>query len=349
MSRASSLAVIVRKVACLSVMGAAASAPASYAQSQPTYRAAEWAKIVAAAKAEKKVLLYSTGLPAIHDRVKVDFENANPGLVLEVHRLVGFELTSRIEQERASKTDGGDVAIVTDMLWIDKQAQERLLRAPAGPALQEWPSRYLRAGVAPMIGLESHAIVYNVNRVKVPITGYRDLVKPENKLKLGGLSIVAPVVAAFYDWLEKNSGPDFLKNFAASKPGIHGGHPPSTQAVASGEIDATIASNPNTALPLIAQGAPIKMVMPNPSFAFVFVSAALGNSRRPNAGLVFLDYLMSRRGQTTWHAYAQTASPLKGIPGAQDPSQVNAWEPEKWPPEAVKAYTERWNAIVRGQ
>lgn len=337
-------------VSCF-LFASAAFAPHSLAQPPGSgYRPDDWTKIQEAAKGEGKVMLYSVGIPAIHDRLRADFKQANPGLVLEIFRPAGsFALISRVEQERLSKADGADIVIVTDTLWLEKLAEGRFLRAPVGPSAVGWPGQFLSRGVAPFIALEPHAIVYNTNLVKTAITGYKDLVKPEAKLKLGSVNIIAPVVVAFYDWLEKTAGPDFLKNFAAAKPNLYQTHTTATQAVASGEIAATVASNTTTAMAIIAEGAPVKMVVPNPGLAFIYAAGVLTTSKRQNAALILMDYLMSRRGQTMWNGRGTTASPLKNIPGALDVQTITPWDAAKYPPEVVKAYTERWNSIVKGQ
>jgi iron(III) transport system substrate-binding protein len=98
----------------------------------------------------------------------------------------------------------------------------------------------------------------------------------------------------------------------------------------------------------VAQGAPIKVVTPKPSFGFGYFGAALGWAKHPDAALVFLDYLMSSRGQEAWNGTGGLASPLPGIPGAVDASSVTPYDPSAYTTDKVKAVTATWNALFNG-
>ena len=98
---------------------------------------------------------------------------------------------------------------------------------------------------------------------------------------------------------------------------------------------------------MVAQGAPIKVVLTNPSFASSDAMVVLAWAKRPNAGLVFLDYFMSRRGQTVLTGGGDFASPLSGIPGSLDMKAMNSWDPMKYPPEVTKPYIEKWNKLFK--
>ena len=75
--------------------------------------------------------------------------------------------------------------------------------------------------------------------------------------------------------------------------------------------------------------------------------AALAHAKRPNAALVFVDYMMSRRGQTAWNGSGESASPLAGIPGSLDAKTMQPWDPFRYTPEFQKAYLAKWNKIFK--
>ena len=91
------------------------------------------------------------------------------------------------------------------------------------------------------------------------------------------------------------------------------------------------------------KGAPIEYVVPNPGIGNRYAMAAFGWSKRPEAALVLLDFLMSIDGQTAWHGRGESASPRAGIQGDLSSSAVTHWVPEDFPPDIVKRSTERWN------
>lgn len=315
------------------------------ARAQPV-APAEWTRINDAAKGEGRVVLYTGLVASMTDRLKADFEAVNPGIALVSTRVVGSAILPRLDQERAAGADGADVAIAVETVWMEDRARENALRKPVGPAAATWPQDFALRGVIPVLSLEPFVIAYNTNLVKPPIATYADFLRPELK----GRKFAAPVLSstaliAWYDWLEKTQGSQFFQAFAAQLPRHFTSSIPATQAVASGEVVAAILSTPASIFPLTSQGAPVKMVVPSPSLGFQWGGAILGWGKRPNASYVLMNYLMSPRGQAIWNGRGDSASPLPNIKGSLDARSIQAYEPAKYTPEVVKAYTERWNSL----
>lgn len=306
-----------------------------------------WDAIVAAATKEGRLMLYSGAVPAVTDRLKADFEKTVPGIVLEVHREASGPMLAKLEAERKNSADGADMVITTEVLWLDGRQKEGVLRAPAGPAAQAWPAAYLRGKAVPVLSLEPLMITYNTNLVKTPITGYQDFLKPEFKGRFATTTLASITVIAWYDWLDKAIAPDFTAKLAAQQPRHYVGTITSTQATAAGEVVATVYSNPGAAVPLVEQGAPVKMVFPKPGFGFRYGGGLLAWAKRPNAAQLFMNYLMTARGQTAWVGSGGIASPLPNIPNALDVSAITAFDPAAYPPEVVKTVTEKWNKLFK--
>jgi iron(III) transport system substrate-binding protein len=332
----------VQAVAML-VAGAAACLPAlAVAQS-----AGNWDAVMAAARKEGRVLLYSGAVPAVTDRMKRDFERAVPGIVMEVHREASGPMLAKLEAERSTNADGADLVITTEVLWLDNKQKEGVLRAPVGPSAQSWPAAYMRGPAVPVLSVEPLMIAYNTNSIKTPITGYQDFLKPEFKGRFATTTLASLTVIAWYDWLDKAMGADFTAKLAAQQPKHYVGTITSTQATAAGEVVATIYSNPGAAVPLIEKGAPIKMVFTKPGFGFRYGGGLLAWSKRPNAAQVLMNYMMSPQGQTAWVGPGGIASPLPNIPNSADASAIQAFEPSAYPPEVQKAVTEKWNRLFK--
>ena len=326
-------------------------AMSSWAQTgaAPAAGADAWKSVVAAGQKEGRVALYSTAANPLLARLKVDFEAANPGIVLELSRYSTGELLSKVSQERATGADGADVIIATDIAWAEERLKEGAVKAPNGPNVKTWPSKYLLRGAIPVLSLEPIIIAYNTNLVKVPIDGYPDLLKPELKGKLGTMDLSATSVIAFYDWLEKTHGAEYLARFARQQPKLYPTAPSGGQSVASGEIPAVSFMSPANIAPLIKQGAPVKLVFPQPRFGFRLVGVELGWSKRPNATQVFMDYVMSPRAQAVWHGSGESASPLKNITGSLDADSIEPYDPAPYTAEFVKTYTAKWNGLFKGR
>lgn len=310
---------------------------------------AAWKAVQAAALKEGKVVLYAAPTPPTLARLKADFEKAHPGIALEPVRMVGGVLTGKFETERDAKADGGDVLVAPELLWLDTAAKQGALKAPTGPAARGWPAKYMIGGVAPMLTLEPMVMVYNTNLVKTPVTGYQDLLKPEYKGRTGTFGPIAPVVVAWYDWLEKTHGADFLGKYATQDPKVYPSSVASTQAVASGELMLNTFSQVAFAQPLIDQGAPMRIVMPKPAFGIAYGAGIVGWSKRPNAAQVLVDYLMSPRGQAAFIGKGEMAAVVPNVPNSMDPNAISVFEASRFTPEVVKAFTERFNNTFKAR
>ncbi len=306
-----------------------------------------WPSVLDSARKEGRVVLYSQQVPQQIAQIKADFEKAFPGITLEAARLTGTAANIKLDQERAAGVDGGDILITGEVVWLADRAKEGGLRKPIGPAAQSWPAKYLLHEAIPVLGLDLFVIAYNTNLIKTPVSGYQDLLRPEFKGRLGTTEVQAIAIVAFYEWLEKTQGGDFLARLAAQGPRIYTGAVPNAQATASGEVAATTFSVSAVLKPLIENGAPMRIVVPQPGLGLRYGAGIIAGSRRPNASQVLLDYLMSPRGQTAWHSQGISASPLPNIPGSQDASSIQAFDPAVYDKDSVSNYKRKWDLLFR--
>lgn len=322
---------------------------AAFAQASPATKASsdEWKAIVAAAHKEGSANLYGSISPEKLDEIKADFQKVYPGIRLEAVRYSSGPIITKLDQERQTGADGADVAVSTEVVWLEDRIREGAIKAPVGPSAATWPATFTLASVAPVLAMEPIIIAYNTREVKAPITGYKDLLNPELKGKIGMLDLVASIVVAYYDWIDKGQGGNYISRLGTQQPKIYTSSPTGGQSVASGEIPIILFVNPASVLPLIKLGAPVKMVFPNPSFANRLVGGVLGWAKRPNAAQVLMDYLMSTRGQTVWNKSGDSASALPNIPGALDSKTLDLVDLRPYDREAVNAYRVRFSALFK--
>ena len=339
-----------RAIALATMLALGAALPAGHAMAQANSRnvpAAEWAKIQEAARKEGKVVVYATMGPAVHDRIVEAFNANNPGIKMELVRIVGSALTAKVEQERlAPNVAGGDMMLTADIRWASDAVKKGYLKTPVGPAAAAWPDAWMRGGQVALVAPTPWVIHYNTNLVKTPITGYQDLLRPELAGKVGGTSLVAEVVTLFYKWVDETN-PGFMEKFAAQKVKMYPSTVASANSTASGEIAAGIFSVIPVDNALHAQKAPFKTVIPNPSYGFAYGAAVVSWAKNPNAALVAQDFIMSVKGQAALVGNGEAGSPIPGVAGSLDLSKVNLqlidWD--KVTPEGVKAYEVRWNSL----
>jgi len=327
---------------------AAISSQAALAQGFKSATPADWARVVVEARKEGRVALYSAAVPAVLNRLKEDFEKHNPGIIVEVTRIVGTQLVSKMDQERGTGADGADVAITPETTWVTDRIKQSQLKLPAGPAASPWPARYIVGGGSPLLAIEPMVIAYNTKLVKTPVNSYEDLLRPEFKGKLATPDLIATIFMAWYDWLDQTRGPKFLPALAAQSPKFYPSAVQSTQLLVAGELLGSTLTVPTIVVPLIAQGAPIKMVVPSTGvIGTPYFGVIAGWSKRPNAAQMFMDYVMSPAGQATWAVNGEIASPLPNIPNSLPIATTAPADPSKFTPEVAKEYKAKWDKIFK--
>ncbi len=339
-----------RSLMLTAALAAAACLPLSPALAQANSRtvsAADWAKIQEAARKEGKVIVYATLPPAWHARIVEAFDANNPGIKMELVRVIGTALTIKIEQERvAQHVVGADIVLTADVRWAGGAINKGYFKTPVGPAAAAYPDAWLRGGQVALIGATPWVMHYNTNLVKTPITSYQDLLRPELAGKIGGVPLIAEVVTLFYKWLD-DTNPGYLEKLAAQKLKMYPSVVGSANSTAAGEISAGVFSVIGADNVLIAQKAPFKTVIPNPSYGFAYGAAIVNWAKNPNAALVAQDFIMSVKGQAAIAGNGEASSPLPGVPGALELSKINLtlidWD--KVTPEGVKAFEARWNSL----
>jgi iron(III) transport system substrate-binding protein len=306
-----------------------------------------WETVVAAARKEGSVQIYSNEPTAAMNRIVAGFRQAYPDIKIAFIRNTTGALIAKIEQERAASVDGADVAMNSEASWFWGRGEEGALLKPFGPGATSWPAGNTRAGLSFQVAFNPYVIVYNKTLVKEAPKDYADLLKPEFKGKVGATEAVSPTSISLYDWLEKTQDKDYLIRLKAQRPRLYNGVEPVGQAVASGEVSVGNFAVPSSVNPLIAQGAPIEYVLPNPGLGSSTWVGALKWAKRPNAALVLVDYILSRDGQTAWHGKGESASPLPGISGSLDAKTIFAFDPAQYTGEVLAAYRQHFNSIMK--
>ncbi len=337
-----------RKLLWMGTLVAAAVAASTNVMAQAGYQAGEWAKVVAAAKKEGKVVWYSATPVDLGNKLLAAFRKSNPDIQVEFTRGPSGGLMGKIDRERTTGVDGADVFVTTERPWMLDRTKDGGMLPLNGPSSAAYPAKYIYgSGAVASVGISPLVIMYNTKLVSVPPTGYKDLLRPEFKNRTAGNELAGTVVMAWCDWLEKTQGADFLHKMRAQNPKLYNGGGPIGQAVASGEAAIGTFGIPTNVSALKAAGAPVNYVVPNPGLGVEFVVGAMGWAKRPNAARVFADFMMSREAQTIWHGEGTSASPLTGIPGSLKADGITAWDSSAWPKERADQYRIYWNKIFK--
>lgn len=262
---------------------------------------AAWADIVAAAKKEGKVKMYSTMVPTINADLEAGFESAYPEIDLEITRTVGMEINATLDAERSTGADGADIVGHVNFDWIFDPAHKDYFTKPLGPnaTAATWVGTpYLVNDTIQMSLLTALGIAYNTEFVESAPAGYMDLLKPEfGNGRIGLVDNTHGPATDLYKWMEETFGADYLPKLAAQNPRFYTTAVPLQEALLSGEIAVAVWGVNALVQPAKAKGAPLEFVLGNPGWSTVNFTYMLSWAKRPNAAQVLFDYMASPDGQ----------------------------------------------------
>ena len=305
--------------AALAVFSAQAQVPASYP--------ADYAKILESAKKEGKVVVYSTTDAKLVQGMIKDFEAAFPGVKVEYTDMNSTEVYSRFTSENAANAASADAVWSSAMDLQLKLAQDGFAatyKSPESGALPDW-ARWKEMVYATTF--EPIAIVYNkrlVSADEVPKT-HADFTKllttkaDKFQKKVTTYDAEKSGVGFMLANQDAKLNPQFWDLVKAM--GARGVNQQSSTAtmmerVSSGENLIGYNVLGSYALTRAKKDSSIGIVFTTDYnlvlSRLVFVSK---NAKNPNAGRLFLDYLLSKRGQTIAAEQAELFSVRTDITG----------------------------------
>jgi iron(III) transport system substrate-binding protein len=167
-------------------------------------------------------------------------------------------------------------------------------RDPAG----NWVAAYLQLNV----------IAYNsklVSPAEAP-KGYEDLLAPTWKGRMG----LDDKQYIWFDGLLKTMGQEkalaYFKRLATQGINFRSGNTLLANLLAAGEFALLINARPESIDELKQKGAPLEWVAPRPTTANVLPIGITKNAQHPNAGRLFMDYMLSEDGQKRLSAMGRT-------------------------------------------
>ena len=271
------------------------------------------ARLIAGAKQEGQVVLYSTMTVQDGRALAAAFEKKY-GVKLLHWRGSAEKIVQRALAEAKSGHDGADV-FETSSHRMEALRREQLLEDFYTPAFRELsPAAFApdhRQYVAARFAF--FVLGYNTRLVKpadLPAS-YEDLLQPRWAGRLAIESTDVLWFAALVKRMGEEKGLAFFRRLAAMKPQIRNGHILGAQLVASGEIPLFIDAYNNNMETLKQAGAPVDWKPLAPVFGQASAIGVAKYSRRPHAALLFTEFLLSREGQEFFKAVNRVPSNLK--------------------------------------
>ena len=255
-----------------------------------------------AARKEGKVVWYtSLALPSAEKVAKL-FEDAHPGIKVEVHRTGSQRVLQRLMQELQANIKNADVVHTSDAGHFVLLKDKKLLMRHVPPGVERFPSGFKDAD-GYYFGLRAtvNVIAYNTKLVpaaEAPKT-WKDLLDPRWRGKLvtahpGYSGVVATHVLA----LVQMHGWDYFKQLAQSKVMIVQSAVDPAGVVASGERMVAVNGGDYTFYQTKKKGAPIEIVYPKEGVPLVVSPTAItAFAPHPHAAKLFTDFTFTREVQ----------------------------------------------------
>jgi iron(III) transport system substrate-binding protein len=286
-------------------------------------------ELIAAAKAEGKLVLYTANFAEVEQEVIREFNKRFPEIKIEMVRAPGGQLITRVRTEAAA---GKLIADIVDH-------SDRGLMLPLADLFQDYaPPNAVDYDPAALVSPKFWprltaiwSIAYNTELVKNPPKSWWDLTKPENDKKTSQVFAQSGGTTWTRIMFERQVlGEDYWAKQAATHPVLYPSGAPMSDAMVRGEV----AMGPliyNAVVPKQKDGAPIAAVFPSEGVpANPYATGIPKTATHLNAAKLYLNWCLSKEGQTFMIKEQGNLTSLKQVPlnpPGFDPKVVKVWYP----------------------
>ena len=286
-------------------------------------------ELVAAAKAEGKLVLYTANYAEVEQDVIKEFNKRFPEIKVEMVRAPGGQLITRVRTEAAAGKLIADIVDHSDRALMVELADLFQDYAPPNAADYD-PAALVSPKFWPRATL-MWSIAYNTELVKDPPKTWMDLTKPQYDKLIGQVFAQSGGTTWTRIMFERQVlGEDYWAKQAATHPILYPSGAPMSDALVRGEIG----MGPllyNAVYPKQKEGAPLKMVFPPEGVpANPYATGIPKTAAHPNAAKLYLNWCLSKEGQTFMIKEQGNLTSLKvspAYPEGFDPKVVKVWYP----------------------
>lgn len=254
------------------------------------------------ASAERQLSVYSAATDDVNARLADAFESAHPDIDVSITRLSSGDLRSRFASETSIGAQSADAIIVTDKLMFTQDPDWFAELTPAQvPKLDDAQERF-RSDRS--VGLTTSPWVATMNTDKLPAgpVTWKALADSDllSKTTLADPELATESVLSFYQLLKEEYGDGYLKTLGKFNKDWFASSVPAVQKVAAGQVGLAAPGAKGHSQALLAAGAPLEVVVPEPVLAYTNQIGIASNAEHPNAARLFTDFLLSDKGQAAF-------------------------------------------------
>ena len=316
----------------------------AFAAAAPAASDADWNKTVAAAKKEGKIVIVGPLGADVRDAYTIGFQKKYPEIEVDFSGMRGAEVAPKLLAELKAKQYLTDIAVAgtTTALVSLVPANavvplQPYLMGPETRDVSRWKNKKLNfsdetAKYNLYFGSRVQvAFVYNTEltppaTMQTKIKTWQDLLNPEWK---GKIAVLDPRQAGagldlstyWYTNEKRGLGKEFIRKlFTTQDVFVSREEQQILDFVARGRHTIAIGPSGTLTFQLISKGLPLALFGSGAMQGGGFVTASNGtisvvrNAPHQNAVKVYVDYLLSREGQTTWSKASGLASLRTDVP-----------------------------------
>jgi iron(III) transport system substrate-binding protein len=271
--------------------------------------AGEPASVIEGAKKEGQLVFYGTMELTMSKKLADMFEKKYPFIKTNIIRLGSERLATRVTAEAQARSVQADVISESEMDFY-ALFKKGFIEPYESRERDAFKNEYKDGKGSWTIGSETLAVLaYNTNLLKPPEApkNWIQLTSPkwkgkvmidENESKwMGGLFAV---------WGEERTL-DFLKRMAEQDVKVIGGHSQMHTLLAAGEAPIMVAALVHGLEQKKREGAPVEWIPLEPLISRQFALALTRGAPHPNAGKLYIDFLLSKEAQQEIASYGYTS------------------------------------------
>lgn len=278
--------------------------------------------LVAAAKAEGKLTLYTSSVDAETQEIVKSFEARYPFIKVEWLRFPSTTLFTRFAGETEAKTFHADVLYSgSSQLYQQRPELFHKLTPDLVPNITRVivPAKNPNYAVGEVL---PHIVAYNSGAVSPDdlskhLKSWKDLADPRWR---GKIAMVDPKISTnMVSWLmlmRQTYGDDWVKGFSANQFRVVTGGPSGAQQVAAGAFQLVVPSVINHSTDIRAQGAPIGLLSPEgPTHGLEMAMGLPLTAPHPNAARLYVNWKLGNDA-------ALLLCKIGGVPNVPAPTGV---------------------------
>ncbi len=347
------------KVWWLKVAGAVIVATLNFsalADAAPAPLAAAWERVLAAAKKEGKVVVSGPVGASVRDALTEGFQKRYPSIRVEYDGSSTRDFATRVAAERKAGKFLWDVFIhgspetMVPMAVFEPLETALLLQDVKNP--KTWRGGAIEfydpgKTVMVMTPFQRGTIFYNTNLVnEKEFKSYKDLLDPKWKGKLvvdDPRKSSGPGISTFsFFYVHPELGPDFIRALCKQQLTVLADYAQEVDIIGQGKYPVLIGTGDFAVVEKAKLGVPVGIVDPRQLKEGTDVSPANGDlalfnrAPNPNAAKIYINWLLSKEGQTAFVRAQGYVSSRLDVPT----DHVPAWRVPN--PGAIKSYTKEF-------